>query len=98
MSNCFQLTRKGATEPSTLVEVDNAICANFGVEPGDDWFCNWYNSIGLALACGRTFDQIRADCRYVDTDEAYIRAHYMMLTRIATFLEQNYDVYAWAER
>lgn len=60
MSHCFQLTRKGESEPSKLQSVDEHLCQHFNTEVHpENWFRNWYNIIGLGLAMGYTFREIK---------------------------------------
>ena len=43
-----------------LIELDAEIALHFGGEPHTiSWFCNWMNTIGFLLACGRSFDELR---------------------------------------
>ena len=60
MPVCFQLYPKGSEKPIVLQRLDEELCNHFGV-PVDpkNWFNDWYNAIGLPLACGKTFEQIR---------------------------------------
>ena len=62
MPSCFTLTRKGETELAKLNAVDAHMCAHFGVEcHPTEWYQNWYNWEGLALACGRDWDWMRTN-------------------------------------
>ena len=92
MTVCFQLTKKGETEPSTLVKVDEAICAHFGwpVHP-QDYVYGWFDSIGFMLAMGDSWDKIRVELRlgswnFQDERQA-----------IVDFLEANYTTGSWWE-
>ena len=91
MPVCFQLTKKGETEPSTLVKVDEAICTHFGwpIHP-QDYVYGWYDSIGFMLATGKSWDQIRVELRdgwgFQDERQA-----------IVDFLEANYTTGIWWE-
>ena len=88
MPNCFQLTLKGATEASTLSSVDEAICAHLGVPVHPTRYVRgWFDCIGLSLAMGRDLAWIRE--RFSDDPD---------MLRIASFLEEHYQVSAWAER
>jgi hypothetical protein len=97
MPNCYQLTAKDFVGPcpraERLASIDEKICAYFGAEPHPvHWYQNWENNIGLLLACGRSWDEIRAICRDPENGE-----HGEALAKIADFLEERYDVSAWAE-
>lgn len=61
MPNCFQLARKSAPQtPVALNVIDDELCAHFGVQPDPErYYQNWYNNIGLALAMGLTWDQMK---------------------------------------
>ncbi len=84
MANCFQLFRKGETEPMSLVKVDEEICRHFNapVDP-EKWFHNWYNTIGFCCAMGKTWDEIR---EVMETP---------MSIAIVDFLEANFTTTAW---
>lgn len=44
-----------------LQQIDNEMREYFGQPPNDnEWLAGWYNSIGLRLACQKTFDEIIA--------------------------------------
>jgi hypothetical protein len=85
MPNCFQLTFKGETEPMKLVDVDKMLCQHFNV-PVDprEWYENWYNSIGLSLAMGVTWENI---------EKAFPERK-----EIIDYLKANFNVDSWAER
>jgi hypothetical protein len=87
MPNCFQLTRKGESRPRELEKIDEEICEHLQI-PVDPikWAFEWYNTIGLSLACGQNWDQMRAIFEGEET------------LRIIDFLEANYVADAWAER
>jgi hypothetical protein len=63
MPNCFQLTKIGEEVATTLQEVDNELWLKFVgsiPKPNDHWYCGWYDSVGFDLACGNSFDVIKA--------------------------------------
>lgn len=99
MPNCFQLTKKGDNEPSTLNSIDEAICIHLGVEVHPQVYCaGWYDYIGFALAMGKDWAQIRQ--RLADTvrefpDEGTTEWAAVM-GKILQFLEDNYTADAWA--
>lgn len=86
MPNCFTLTKKGETEPTTLNKLDEEICEFLG-EPVDPvhYVADWYNTIGLMLACGKTLPQ----CKEIFTHET---TH-----KIVDFLDEHYVAHAWYE-
>lgn len=88
MPNCFNLTKLGDDKPSTLQDVDRDICQALDIPFSDtEWAGNWYHSIGFALACGQSWDQIEATL-----------ADYPGSLAIAHYLKENYKPSAWAER
>ena len=88
MPNCFILTLKGQDKPSSLLDVDEAICKHLEVEVDPTRYVEgWYYNIGLALACGEDWAWLRH--RYKD---------YPKDLAIINYLEANYTVSAWAER
>ena len=85
MPNCYQLTRKSESEPSTLVSVDEALCQHFGVEiHPKKWYLNWHNYVGLGLACGDDWTQLR---KTWEGDKPMLD--------VIDFLEKNYESSAW---
>lgn len=90
MPVCYQLYRKGQKSPEPLVKVDEAICTRFGW-PCDErvWAKNWHNIIGLLLALGYTWPQVRKNLEERKELEA--------LNQIAEFLEQEYEVISFRE-
>jgi len=87
MPNCFTLTAIGENKPETLNAIDEHICKHFNV-PIDDkkYYWGWYNTIGLALAMGKTWNEmfdIFEDDRTLE---------------IVTFLSEHYTPDAWCER
>jgi len=93
MPACFQLTRIGQTEPEHLQKIDDELWTNYTGAipvPNDKWYANWYNIIGLSLACGKTFDDILENIEASgDTDNR--------LYAVARFLKDNYSTNAWYE-
>lgn len=88
MPNCFQLKSIETGKPKDFAELDNEMCAHFGIEPNPDrWLMDWCNFIGLSLAMGETFDEIRT---YVYEDET-------LLHNIIDYIEQRYVPEAWYE-
>ena len=86
MPNCFILTKKGESEPTSLVKVDEEICAAMNMLVDDKWWCcGWYDSIGLSIAIGKDWDWMR---NHFDSPETMA---------IIDFLEENYVTDAWAE-
>lgn len=62
MPNCFQLIDKKTGKAADLREIDTALWIHFnGHEPEGNsaWYKGWYNTIGLLLSCGKSFDEIK---------------------------------------
>ena len=88
MPSCFQLIPKGSDEPSKMVDIDAAICEHLGIEFSTEfWALGWYNSIGLGLAMGRNWDELK-DILISDPE----------LVKVIDFLQERYNVSAWYER
>lgn len=68
--NCFQLFDKEGNSP-TMQELDIDICKLLGEPVDPKYYCpvfkhpslniSWYDTVGLALACGKSYDDIRND-------------------------------------
>lgn len=89
MPNCFQLINKETGKPELPQVVDQKMCEFFG-EPVDDvqWFREWYNWVGFALACGRDFDYLRQQQVEMGNDD---------FVQLIDWLELNYTSDAWYE-
>ena len=88
MPSCFQLTLRGESEPMNLIKVDEMICSHFNAPvDADKWYENWYNEIGLGLAMGRTWEQIK------DTYSKWPE-----VVAIADYLEATFTTNSWYER
>lgn len=90
MPNCFTLTRKGETEPTSLETIDCVVCQRF---PDDftyqsDTYAAWFEVIGFMLAMGVTFDTMLTTRFSIGS-----RMH-----RVAAFLNEHYVANAWAQR
>lgn len=88
MPNCFQLIPIGSDKPAKLQEVDDLMAKAHGSEPHpDNWYHNWYNIIGLRLACGSSLDQIEAD--FVKNQD------FPELIQVVVWLKANYKTDAF---
>src|SRR5258708_33789037 len=98
MPNCFSLTRKSTGEVVILQEVDNELRRYFKEPPDTEhWLWSWYDTIGLALALGRSFDDIIREChdnleQHPDSVQYYLRK-----IEIAKYLRDNFTSDCWAE-
>lgn len=94
MPNCFQLTCKTRGKPINLQQIDAEIC-QFLCVPCDPnrWVCDWYNTIGFALAMGKTFPQIRAI--WEDAAEGAEPSEVEQDFEVLAYLETNFTSDAW---
>ena len=86
MPNCFQLYKKGESEPTILQKIDDDLWNHFEgavPEPNDKWYLDWYNTVGLSLACGMGWEGIRELCL---TDRA---------KEVVDYLAERYETSAW---
>lgn len=84
MPSCFALYDKATGEQQALQDVDKKICEYLDVPVDEEnWVQNWYNTVGLSLAVGHSFEKIR---EFFPEKEAVI-----------SFLQENYDVNSWKE-
>jgi hypothetical protein len=87
MPSCFQLIKKGSKEPSIIHDVDEELYNHFGMEINpEEWYRDWYNSIGVGLALGHSFSKLRT-----------IYSEFPELIKVVDYLEENYLVDAWYE-
>ncbi len=102
MPNHFALTRK--SNPSAgyvgLNTIDEELCAHFSVPVDDTQYYNfWYGIIGLGLACGHTFQQIRENITkhaYKDPVSNEMDDLETRLIEITEYLEEHFTSSAWA--
>ena len=91
MPRCFQLFKIGSDRPETLQHVDDVLWMNVGFcSPHKElWFANWYNTIGLGLACGKTFDDMFKEKWFEDIESIGYKA--------LLYLSSHYSADAWYE-
>jgi hypothetical protein len=97
MPNYFTLSRRSDLEsgPVVLQHIDDEMRVHFGVPPDkDNWYMDWYTFIGLPLACGKTFTQIRAI--YNDFYQAPAFSDERRCVEIIDWLDANFTSDAWA--
>ena len=81
----FTLTKKGETEPSAFIAIDEAMCAHFEVTPDPvKYYRAWYDIEGLGLAMGHDWNKLRE----INPNRA----------DIIDWLEDNYTPDAWYSR
>ena len=87
MPNYFTLTKRGEDKPSNFSDIDAEICRAFGYDVHPKLFlAGWYDTIGLALAVGWTWDKMR------ETFED------KLTLRIIDYLDEHYIPNAWSHR
>ena len=93
MPACFQLTKKGATEPTSLNAIDEEIC-NFLREPihPKHYVIGWYDVIGFAIATGKPLGSKELRDYVADMPQETER-----LLQVLDFLEQHYTSDSWRE-
>lgn len=94
MPNCFTLTKKGEEKPTDLTVIDAELCAlvEAPVHP-KFWVYGWYNSIGLGLALGASWDKMRESFkRDIPNPED---EELVALLKFIDYLEKNYTTSAW---
>ena len=100
MPACFQLFRKTAPEDGAvkLSQIDDEICAHFGVTPHPvNYHAWWYDIIGFRLAMGKDWNNIREDLRerQDQANEPDLKEHYNHLLDITDWLEANFTADSW---
>jgi hypothetical protein len=93
MSTYFNLTRKNNVQagPVSPREIDKEMCEAFGIIPHkENYYYDWVDTIGLALARGQRFDQIIEQCndnirQYPDSSP-----YYEIKIRIVEYLREHY--------
>lgn len=103
MPNCFQLTKRGETGPSKLIDIDNAMCLHFGVPVHPKLYhAWWFDHIGFLLSCGYSFDYIKHNMKdkiwkykIIKDDEAV--KDYEHLLDITIWLDENYTPDSWVQ-
>lgn len=87
--NCFQLLNKTTGEPANLNDVDAEICAMLNTPVDPEHFVHyWYEIIGLAAACGHSFEKMRNEI-FVDADPTALQ--------IINYLDEHYTIRCWAQ-
>jgi len=96
MPNCFQLSRKAEpTKPVRFIDIDIEICKELDIPVDPDKYCmSWYDIIGLRLACGQSFDEMRKYFLGVNEEHS---AWACKMAQIVEFLDANYTSDAWYE-
>lgn len=88
MPNYFKLIDKQTGEPTVFNQIDDDMRRQFNQPPDSEkYLWHWYDIIGLGLALGNTWDDLRE--LYNDDSE---------LMGVIDYLEQYYKPEAWARR
>lgn len=83
MAVYFELHREG--RPVKFSTIDDEMCEALGVDCDPvNYYKNWYDTIGFALACGRDWN--------------WIRETYEHKTDVVDFLQNNFTVNSYGGR
>lgn len=94
MPNCFALIRKTTGERAVLQQVDDEMRQHFGAEPDPEhWFCHWYDTIGFALACGKSFEWCREKVR----ESGESAEDHAFSLRLIDWLDENFTADCWVQ-
>ena len=99
MANCFTLTPKGESKPASLQAIDDLMRIEFGEEPdADRWLWGWYDTLGPALAMGRTWEQLRERFAEDPAESERTNMFRRRMLVVIDWLDEHYTTNAWAER
>ena len=99
MPACFTLTRKGESKPASLQAIDDEMRIEFGEEPDPErWLWGWYDTIGLGLALGRDWTQLREQFAEDPDESERTNMFRRRMLAVIDWLEANYVPNTWAER
>ena len=101
MPVCFTLARKESPERHLpLSTVDEELCKHLDV-PIDaiNYHYDWYDSIGLRLAVGKTFPEIEQEYLKYQEEAKETKAleYYNHMLKIINFLSNNFVSNNWRE-
>ena len=90
MPRCFRLLEKGTQTAKSLNSIDTEICEKvLHVEVHPKWYgggeFNWFDTIGLLLACGKSLNPESDD--YILKDETYGET----FVKVVNYLSERYD-------
>lgn len=86
----LQLFPKGSNTPARFGQIDDAMCAHFGVTPDpNQYYRFWYDIEGFGLATGHSFDDMRARDEDAPPEESR--------RTIIDWLDEHYTSNAWTE-
>lgn len=104
MPSCFSLTPRFDPEhgPMVLAHIDDVLRKVYGHPPNDKaWLMGWYDRIGLALACGQSFEEIIASLDKqileLEVDSPYLLGTHLQRD-IAKWLDHHFIANAWREQ
>ena len=90
MANYFTLTRAGEVESSKFSRIDEEICRHMGAAVHETrWYIGWYDFFGLAIATGKTPEQMAG---YLEDEDAESRAAGLS---VLEYLRTYYEWDAW---
>jgi len=98
MPVCFQLFDKEKNEATSFSKIDKELCSFLGA-PVDPvrYVLGWYDSIGFRLACGKSFEQIKAEFAGYVAEAGTNVNFYKNLLRVVEWLETRYSPNSWRE-
>lgn len=98
MVNCFTLTRKGESKPTSLQAIDDEMRIEFGEEPDPErWLWGWYDTIGLGLALDRDWTQLREQFAEDPAESERTNMSRRRKLAVIDWLETHYVSNAWAK-
>ena len=99
MSSCFQLTRKGETEPIELNTLDEELCGMLGVPVHPERYVRgWHDTIGFSLAMGIPLIGHESDNPERSMEGVWGDGMHPEWYTILAYLRENFVSSAWAAR
>ena len=93
MPNAFQLIRKSTGQAEKFAVIDDELRQYLGVPPNEkSYYRGWYDSIGYAIAIGKSWDEIRATIVGTPDDPGDEES-----IKLVDWLIANFDTRAWYE-
>jgi len=100
MPACFQLTSIHTGKPTNFIDIDDEICLALSVPTNPDlYYLGWYDFIGLRLATGKSFTDIKDHLSelWLADDNPITSEWAMQMLRIVDYLSTNYTASNWTE-
>jgi hypothetical protein len=93
MPNPVSLSRKNNVQagPVSPRQIDKEMCEAFGIIPHkENYYYDWIDTIGLALARDKSFNKIIEECTDNIKHHPDSAPYYEIKRRIAEYLRENY--------